>query len=157
MTWTSTGTSFWEATATLRGPSPAAPPLLPPFPPEPPPPGAPEVEAPPFEQPYKNRSGTPITHRFQRTCRNLVCLVRAWDECIDINRSCTLEKAVNHILMLPRSVRNGPYGAHFLELLRRPGGTPKHALSNHFFFAGGGVWVLSSTTSPYLMVERPSY
>ena len=33
--------------------------------------GAPEVDAPPFEQPYKNRSDTPITLRFRSTCRNL--------------------------------------------------------------------------------------
>src|ERR1035438_10374172 len=99
MTWTSTGTSFWEATATVTGTSPAPAPFLPPLPP-PPPPGAPEVDAPPFEQPYKNRSDTPITLRFRRTCRNLLCPVYAWAKCIDINGLVPL-RAVIHILMLP--------------------------------------------------------
>src|ERR1035441_3400925 len=110
MAWTSTGTSFWEATATVTGTSPAPPPLRPPLPPGAPPPGgAPEVDTPPLEQPYKNRSDTPITHRFRSTCRNPLGAPHGWDTCMDIIRSCTLELAVNYILMLPRSTRNGPW------------------------------------------------
>src|ERR1035437_8211938 len=121
MTWTSTGTSFWEANATVTGTSPPPPPFLPPLPPGPPPPGTPEEDAPPLEQPYKNRSDTPITHRFRSTCRNPLGPSHAWAKCIDINRSCTLELAVNHILMLPRSSHNGPSDAHILELFQKLG------------------------------------
>src|ERR1035437_9192689 len=112
MTWTSTGTSFWETVATVTGTSPLPMPFLPPLPP----PGPPDVDAPPFEQPYKNRSDTPITLRFRSTCRNPLCPSQPWAKCIDINRSCLLEVATSLILNVTSSPHNGPNEARILEL-----------------------------------------
>ncbi len=59
-------------------------------------------------------------------------------------------------MALPRHI----FWNFFKDWGRPPGKTKgklKHAPPNNHFFFGGGVWVLSSTTSPYLMVDRPSY